>query len=225
MRRLVYIAIGALIVAGCATRPVGGPGGWKVYGPAGPKGPAGIAGPAGPAGPQGPVGPAGPPGLQGVAGLPGPPGPQGPQGIPGPQGVQGLAGARGADLVWQPFGDIRFDFDNADIRSAEANKIFELAAYLRDHPTYIVEIEGFADPRGPETYNIRLSTRRVNAVRDALVTAGVAKERITSAAYGELNAKCAVKDEACWKEDRRVEVIVMPTDRAGYVSLRTSNGK
>lgn len=222
MNRLVYFTIALLVAAGCATRPVGGPEGWKVYGPAGSEGPAGLAGPAGPPGPQGPAGPAGAPGPQGVAGLPGPAGPQGPQ---GPQGVQGPAGARGADLAWQPFGDVQFDFDKADLRPAEATRISQLAAYLKQHPTFRVELEGFADPRGTPTHNIKLSTRRVDAVRDALIAAGVPKGQILTSAYGELNLKCAGKGEECWQRDRRVEVIVMPTDDLGAVSLRAGDGK
>jgi len=53
MKRLLYVTIALLVAAGCAARPVGGPEGWKVYGPAGPQGIPGMAGPAGPQGPQG----------------------------------------------------------------------------------------------------------------------------------------------------------------------------
>lgn len=219
MYRLVYAVIAALVLAGCATRPVGGPDGWKVYGPTGPEGPAGVAGLAGPAGPQGPIGPVGPAGPQGVAGLPGP------AGAPGPQGAQGPAGPRGAAVAWERFDDVRFDFDRASIRPAEATKISRLAAYLKEHPTLGVELEGFADPRGAQTYNLKLSTRRVNAVRDALVAAGVPKDQIIVAAYGTLNPKCSGTAEECWQQDRRVEVMVMPADRLGTLSLRTGNGK
>ena len=148
MNRLAYFAIALLVAAGCTARPVGGPEGWKVYGPVGPEGPAGMAGPAGPPGPQGPVGLAGPPGPQGLAGLPGPAGPS------GPQGAQGPAGARGVDVVLQPFGDIQFDFAKADLRPSEAKRVSQLAAYLRENPTLHVELEGFAVPRGSQAYNM-----------------------------------------------------------------------
>jgi outer membrane protein OmpA-like peptidoglycan-associated protein len=222
MKRLVCLTIVALVVASCATRPVGGPEGWKVFGPVGPEGPAGMPGPAGPNGPQGLAGPVGPPGPQGVAGLPGLAGPQGPQGV---QGVQGPAGPRGADLAWQSFGDIQFDFDKAAIRPSETDKIATLVAYLKDNPTFRVELEGFADPRGAQTYNVKLSTKRVSAVREALIASGIQGERISIAAYGELNPRCAAKGEDCWGQDRRVEVIVLPTDQPQPVSLRTGNGK
>ncbi len=217
MNRLVYLAIALLVAAGCTARPVGGVEGWKVYGPAGPQGVAGIPGPMGPAGPEGPVGPVGPPGPQGVAGLPGPAGPQ------GAQGPQGLVGARGADLVWQPVSDVHFAFNKADLLPSETGKVSELAAYLKQNPAYQVELEGFADPRGTQAYNLKLSTRRVHAVREALIGAGVPADRILIGAYGELNRKCAEKSEQCWQQDRRVEVIVLPTSEAA--SLRTGNGR
>jgi outer membrane protein OmpA-like peptidoglycan-associated protein len=226
MKRVWYFAIALVIAAGCTARPVGGPEGWKVYGPAGPQGPAGLAGAVGPQGPQGPVGPVGSPGAQGIAGLQGPAGPQGPQGPQGMQGIQGAqgpAGTRGTDVVWQPFPDLLFDLDKADIRPSEASKVSQLAAYLKQNPSFHVELEGFADPRGSQPYNVKLSTQRVHAVRDALIAAGVPAEQIVVGAYGKLNAKCAAKGEECWQQDRRVEVIVLPTGTA--TSLRTDNGK
>jgi len=207
MKRLLYLTIALLVAAGCTARPVGEPEGWKVYGPQGPQGPAGLAGPAGPQGPQG------------VAGLTGPAGPQ------GPQGAQGLVGARGADLAWRQFGDVRFDFGKADLQPFEVNEVSEAAAYLKEHPTYRVELEGFADPRGSDAYNLKRSGRRVNAVRDALIAAGVQKERILIGADGKLNTKCAQDAEECWQQDRRVEMIILPTTDFRASSLRTGTGK
>ena len=193
MKRLLYLTIALLVAVGCTARPVGGPEGWKVYGPAGPQGPPGMAGYAGPQGPQG------------VAGLPGPAGPA------GPVGAQGPAGVAGADLVWQQFQDVQFDLATADLRAAEDAKLSQLAAYLKEHLTFRVEIEGFTDPRGSESYNLKLSTRRVNAVRDALIAAGVQRDRILIGAYGKRNLKCAQETEQCLQQDRRVEIIVLPT--------------
>lgn len=195
MKRFAYLTIALLVAAGCTARPVGGPEGWKVYGPAGPEGPQGVAGLTGPAGPQ------------------------------GPQGAQGPAGARGADLVWRQFGDVRFEVGKADLRPFDADKVSELAAYLKQNPTFRVELEGFADPRGSDAYNMKLSSRRVNAVRDALIAAGVDKERILVGAYGELNLKCTQNAEECWQQNRRVEIIVLPTPDLKATTLRTGNGK
>jgi outer membrane protein OmpA-like peptidoglycan-associated protein len=56
----------------------------------------------------------------------------------------------GADLQWARFSDIQFDLDRADLRSAEAGKVEQLATYLKQNPSFRVEIEGFADPRGSQ---------------------------------------------------------------------------
>lgn len=210
MKRLVYFAVAALVAAGCTARPVGGADGWKVYGPAGSAGPAGAAGVAGIPGPQGPMGPAGPPGSQGVAGLQGPVGP---------------AGVNGADLKWARFSDIQFDLNQADLRSAEAGKVEQLATYLKRNPTFRVEIEGFADPRGSQAYNIKLSTQRVNAVRDALIAQGVSQDRILIGAYGKLNRKTEGTDEMAWQQDRRVEVIVLPMGAPATTSFSAPGRK
>jgi peptidoglycan-associated lipoprotein len=127
--------------------------------------------------------------------------------------------------VWQPYGDVQFDFNKADLRPWEADKVSGLAAYLKQNPAFRVELEGFADPRGSQAYNIKLSTQRVNAVRDALITAGVPKERILIGAYGRLNLKCTQTSEACWQQNRRVEVIVLPTSEPTATSLRVGNEK
>ena len=212
MKRALFVVVALLVLAGCA-RPNNGPDSWTLYGPpgiAGPAGPPGSPGPPGPAGAPGPSGPVGPPG---VAGPPGGIGSSGVAGLAGPQGPTGPAGAegpRGADAVWQSFADILFDFDRSEIRPNEANKITDVAAYLQKNPAVQLGLDGFADPRGTNKYNLALSGRRVNAVREALVKAGVPREKITIAAFGEERPKCSEETEACWQRDRRVEVLVRP---------------
>lgn len=189
MKRMLGVAITLLLLAGCSARPIGTAEGWKVYGPPGPEGPMG---------PSGPVGP------QGVAGLQGPQGPQGAMGDTGP------AGPRGVDFVYKSFPDIHFATGKADLAASEMTKIEDVAAYLKENPTFLVELEGFADIRGTEHKNVRLSSRRVEAVRTALLAAGIGKERITGVGYGELGPKCADRTAACWEQNRRVEVLVLP---------------
>jgi outer membrane protein OmpA-like peptidoglycan-associated protein len=209
MRRGMFFAVLALFAVGCSVRPIGGDTGWKVYGPTGPQG---VAGPAGPAGPQGPQGPAGAQGSgQGMAGPAGPAGPQGPAGMQGVAGAAGATGAQGAPAVvanWTKFNDILFDFDKADVRSNETSKVTDIATYVQQNPATMVGIDGYADPRGTEKYNQALSERRVNAIRDALVQAGVSRNRIQAGAFGEMRLKCQEATEACWQSDRRVEVLI-----------------
>lgn len=193
MRRILCFAAMLLFVVGCSVRPVGGPDGWIVYGPPGP---------------QGVAGPPGPPGPEGIAGLPGP------MGAAGPAGPVGAMGPRGTDFTWTAFGDVLFDFDRATLREEEAAKLAELASVLKQNPDYRVELEGYADPRGTDAYNVALSRRRVEAVRMALIESGVPAAAIMTGAYGEMTLKCTDATEACWQSDRRVEIVVVPATPA-----------
>src|SRR5438034_3397033 len=182
MRRMTLFFAAALVVGGCAVRPVGGPDGWKVFGPAGPQG---VAGPSGSAGPDG---------------IQGPPGVVGAQ---GPAGPAGTMGAKGADFVWTAFSDVLFDFDRADIRADEARKVAELASVLKSNPGYKVELEAFTDPRGPDKYNLALSRRRVEALRSALIAAGVSAGPIRTGGCGGLTRRCTPATQARWQNSRR----------------------
>ena len=188
MRRGLFFAVLALFAVGCSVRPIGGDTGWTIYGPPGPAGPQGVAGPAGPEGPQGP------------------------RGSGGAQGVAGSMGTQGATRVvvgnWTKFKDILFDFDRSDIRSNETSKVADVASYVQQNPTTMVGIDGYADPRGTDQYNQALSQRRVDAIRDALLKAGVPRDKIQTGAFGEMRPKCQEATEACWQSDRRVEVLI-----------------
>lgn len=163
-------------------------------------GPFGVAsdqrGPAGPAGAQGPAGPAGVQGPAGAAGA------QGPSGSVGPQAQAGAA------KQWSSFKNFLFDTDKSDIRSNETSKVSEISAYMKQNPSVQVGIDGYADPRGTDQHNQGLSERRVNAIRDALVKAGVPGDKIKTGAFGEQRLLCNESTAACWQNDRRVEVLI-----------------
>src|SRR5258705_4113972 len=159
------VAVRLLGAAGTA-RAVGGAEGWRVVGPPGPEGAIGPAGPAGCAGPQG------------IAGV---------QGPTGPLGQQGAQGPRGADMVFHPRTNLLFATNSAELRPSAQPGIDQIVAYMKANPTFKVELEGFADPRGTQAHNLKLSTSRANVVRRALIAAGVPQEKILSSPYGELN--------------------------------------
>lgn len=141
----------------------------------------------------------------GVAGERGPAGPQGAQGPAGPVGPQAQASAA---KQWASFKNFLFDTNKSDIRSSETSKIADIAAYIQQNPPVQVGIDGYADPRGADAYNQGLSERRVNAIRDALVKAGVSGDKIQTGAFGEQRLQCSESTAACWQRDRRVEVLI-----------------
>jgi len=106
--------------------------------------------------------------------------------------------------------DFLFDFDQSVIRTSETSKVDKLGQYMKDNPNVEIGIDGYADPRGTTQYNQPLSQRRVDAIKAALVSAGVPSARIQTGAFGETRLKCSEATEACWQRDRRVEVLVRP---------------
>ena len=144
----------------------------------------------------------------GFAGATGPMGPAGPMGAQGPAGVAGSQSQASAVKAWSTFKDFLFSFDQSEIRANETSHVTDIAAYMKQNPSAQVGIDGHTDPRGTDAYNQSLSERRVNAIREALVTAGVADNRIKAGAFGESQPKCNESTEACWQADRRVEVLI-----------------
>jgi outer membrane protein OmpA-like peptidoglycan-associated protein len=164
-----------------------------------------MAGATGPIGPAGSMGPAGPMGAQGPAGTAGA---QGQLGSVGPQAQTGAA------KPWSTFRDFLFDFDKSEIRPNETKHVADIAAYMKQNPAVNVGIDGHTDPRGTDAFNQGLSERRVNAISEALVNAGVPASRIKTGAFGESQPKCSAPTEPCWQSDRRVEVLISNTQTA-----------
>ena len=115
---------------------------------------------------------------------------------------------------WESFKDILFDFDRSNVRTDERDTIKQIVQFMKEHPTFEVGLEGYADPRGTDGYNQALSERRVKAIRDALVASGAAKDGIRIGAEGEKHRNCGEETEGCFQKNRRVEVFVRPDARA-----------
>jgi outer membrane protein OmpA-like peptidoglycan-associated protein len=101
-----------------------------------------------------------------------------------------------------------FDFDTAEIRASEMNKISEVAAYLKQNPSVRVGIDGSTDlSRGTNRYNVDLSERRITNVRDALIQTGVSGDRIETGRFAADRGGCNDSTEQCSKREGRVEVM------------------
>jgi outer membrane protein OmpA-like peptidoglycan-associated protein len=127
-------------------------------------------------------------------------------GAAGPAGPAGAQGDRGADAQWVSVPDILFDYDKADVRTDETQKIRQIAELVKKNDQLMLRLDGHTDPRGTDRYNTSLSGRRVEAVRKALIDGGVPADRIAIAAFGERRPKCDTATEDCYQIERRVEV-------------------
>jgi len=99
--------------------------------------------------------------------------------------------------------DIFFDYDTYDIRSDAQATLSMDADYLVSHPSIKIVIGGFCDERGSDEYNLALGQNRAQAAKTALVTAGIADDRIRIVSYGKEKPFCTESDEECWQLNRR----------------------
>jgi outer membrane protein OmpA-like peptidoglycan-associated protein len=154
------------------------------------------------------AGPRGYTGSPGPAGMTGPPGPAGPTGSQGQPGMTASPDPAAPVTGWVTLRDILFDFDTVDIRPSEMNKISDLATYVNQNPSVRVGIDGSTDlSRGTNRYNVALSQQRIDNVRDALIRAGVAADRIETGRFGTERVECTDSTEQCSQREGRVEVM------------------
>ena len=99
--------------------------------------------------------------------------------------------------------DIFFDYDNYDIRTDAQSTLAKDADFLVKHPDIKIVIGGYCDERGSDEYNIVLGQNRAQATKTALVTAGIAADRIRVISYGKEKPFCTESNEECWQLNRR----------------------
>lgn len=102
-----------------------------------------------------------------------------------------------------------FDFDKATLQPASYPELNRAVALMKANPIMRVEIAGFTDAQGTDSYNKDLSQRRANAVREYLVRQGVEGSRLTAVGYGEENPVASNDTEEGRAENRRVEFVVI----------------
>jgi peptidoglycan-associated lipoprotein len=107
------------------------------------------------------------------------------------------------ELFSQNVKDVFFDYDKYDIRPDQQTAIQANAQFLAQHPNINFTIEGHCDERGSTEYNLALGDNRANAVKNALVQAGVNGSRIKTISYGKEKPFCTESNEQCWQQNRR----------------------
>jgi peptidoglycan-associated lipoprotein len=99
--------------------------------------------------------------------------------------------------------DLFFDYDTYSLRGDAEAAIAKDASFLVKNPDIKVVIGGYCDERGSNEYNLALGQNRADAAKNALVTAGVAGNRIRVISYGKEKPFCAEATEECWQQNRR----------------------
>ncbi|HVS02354.1 MAG TPA: peptidoglycan-associated lipoprotein Pal [Thermoanaerobaculia bacterium] len=112
--------------------------------------------------------------------------------------------ARRAGLL----GDVFFALDRYELEAEARDRLAQNARFLTEHPEFIVTIEGHADERGTNEYNLALGDRRASAAKDYLVSLGVSSQRVRTVSYGEERPFCGQSNESCWAQNRRAHFAI-----------------
>ncbi|MEM6733052.1 MAG: OmpA family protein, partial [Myxococcota bacterium] len=112
----------------------------------------------------------------------------------------------GGDLV--QLITIPFDFNDFSIRLDARESLNQNAECLRQVEGQItIVLEGHADERGTQEYNLALGEKRANAVRSYLRNLGIDANIMTTRSMGENRPTCRQETESCFQQNRRVEFI------------------
>lgn len=101
---------------------------------------------------------------------------------------------------------IRFDFDKADVKPQYRDTLNRIAGVLMTLKQYSIYVYGYTDDVGSSEYNLKLSARRADAVRDALVQAGINSTVITTKGFGKSDPRVKGGDSKARSANRRVEI-------------------
>jgi outer membrane protein OmpA-like peptidoglycan-associated protein len=104
--------------------------------------------------------------------------------------------------------DIYFRSGSATIEPYYATRLAAIADFLDAFPALDIELSGFADRRGTDEDNVRLSTERVHAVKTALIADGIDAQRIRERPLGESRPVSKAGDAQAYPFDRRVQIVM-----------------
>jgi peptidoglycan-associated lipoprotein len=114
------------------------------------------------------------------------------------------------ELFMREVRDAYFDYDKADLRADARTALSKTADFLKNYPRFKVIVEGHCDERGSTEYNLGLGDRRASAVKQYLVSLGVAADRVSTVSYGKEKPFCMESNEACWQQNRRGHFVKAP---------------
>lgn len=106
-------------------------------------------------------------------------------------------------------GDFVFDSSSANLKQAAIDNFDRVMQFISGYPDRKICIEGHTDSSGSEAFNLDLSQRRADAVKQLLVQNGIADDRIESVGKGEAHPVASNANEAGKAKNRRVDIILL----------------
>lgn len=113
--------------------------------------------------------------------------------------------------------DVLFDFNQYTLTDTARDKLSRIAAVLVAFGTLSPRLEGFTDNIGSDQYNLWLSRRRAEAVRNYLVSLGVPATTVTATGLGEMHPLASNDTAVGRRRNRRVEILISE-DSIGFAA-------
>ncbi len=112
---------------------------------------------------------------------------------------------------WEEVKDISilFDFNDANIRDSEFDKLDQIVAFLLEHPTAVVEVSGHTDGVGSDLYNVDLSVSRVKQTIDYLIKGGINANQFYAKCQGESQPIHSNDSDVGRQKNRRVSFKIL----------------
>jgi outer membrane protein OmpA-like peptidoglycan-associated protein len=105
---------------------------------------------------------------------------------------------------------VYFDFNKANLRDEGMNDLEDVAKALKADPNAVVELQGYADSRGSDDYNYRLTRDRVDAVARYLVQRhGIELRRVSAVGMGKVPQSNGKVDRDALAKSRRVDIVLL----------------
>ena len=101
---------------------------------------------------------------------------------------------------------VHFPFNSDEIDGADKPALDRSARCLKADHSLHVTVEGNADERGTEEYNMALGDRRARAVGKYLESLGASQTQLATVSYGKENPECHEHDEECWARNRKANL-------------------
>ncbi|MDJ0827653.1 MAG: peptidoglycan-associated lipoprotein Pal [Rhodobacter sp.] len=103
---------------------------------------------------------------------------------------------------------VLFAVDQSTLSAAAQSTLTAQANWLLDNREFAAKIEGHADEQGTRVYNFNLGEKRANAVREFLISQGVAPGRITTISFGKERPIEICSEETCYSKNRRAVTVI-----------------
>jgi peptidoglycan-associated lipoprotein len=101
-----------------------------------------------------------------------------------------------------------FELDRSELSAEGQSILAKNAETMKQYSTWVVSIEGHCDERGTAEYNLALGEHRALAVRQYLVSLGIASDRLRTVSYGKEFPFDPGHGESAWSRNRRANFVV-----------------